>query len=162
MGRATLARWVGLAAVALAAAACGQAPAEPGPGGGGGGGGATTAPGLALRSLGAGTGSGVQGEAFQVIRDEAAWRAFWAGHDAAEPVPAVDFATEMVAAVVLQRNTGGWRVRLVDAREDGGRVVVGYAVTGPGPDDVVIQVLTQPWAFAALPRREGPVAFEAR
>lgn len=162
MGRRRLARWVGGVAIAALSLACGrEAPlpdplplptATAGP----------TLTELPLRALGAGPMSGVTEMLTDVIRDEAAWQAFWRRHDGSEPVPAVDFASEMVVVVVLQRSTGGYRVRLDGARVGGGSLVVTYTELAPGPDEVVIQVLTQPWAFAALPLRQEPVTFEAR
>ncbi len=161
MGRASLIRLLTTTAIVALAANCGGLPALE-PGGGGGGGGSPTTIELAIRPLGDGPVSGLADEVFDVFRDEAAWRAFWSGHAPERAAPAVDFAREMVAAVVLQRNTGGFAVRIDGARVSDGLLVVSYAETRPDPDDVVIQVLTQPWAAVALPRRDEPEHFEPR
>lgn len=163
MRRASLARMVATAAIVTLGANCGgiSTPAPAG-GGGGGGEGAPTVVVLTLRPLGSGPMSGISDEVFDVLRDEAAWRAFWSTHAPAAAVPAVDFASEMVAAIVLQRNTGGYAVRIDGARVTAGQLTISYTETRPGPDDVVIQVLTQPWALAALPARQETVGFETR
>lgn len=161
MARTGLARWVVAVTLVAVAAGCGGGTA---PAGGGGGGAASAAPAteLAVRQVGDGQASGVSDEVFAAYRDEAAWRAFWTAHAPGAPAPAVDFATEMAVAVVLQRNTGGYTVRIDGARVEGGQVVVTWTETEPRADDVVIQILTQPWAVVALPRRAEPIAFEPR
>lgn len=155
------ARWMAAALVVLAMG-CGGVPEPPAGGGGGGSGSTAPATDLAIRQVGDGQASGLSDEVFAVYRDEGAFRAFWSAHAPGAPAPAVDFATEMAAAVVLQRNTGGYRVRIAGARVEGGQLIVSWAETGPRPDDVVIQILTQPWAVVALPRRAEAVAFEPR
>lgn len=165
MQRASLVRLVATAALLALAANCGgvtPAPEASAGGGGGGGGGDTPVIDLPLRALGTGPMSGHADEVFDVYRDEASWRGFWSTHAPDVAAPSVDFTREMVAAVVLQRNTGGFTVRIDGARVAGGLLVVSYSETRPRPEDVVIQVLTQPWAAAALPRREEPETFEPR
>lgn len=95
-----------------------------------------------------------------VVRDQAAWAEFYRRHAPSATLPTVDFGRKMVVAVVLQRNTGGYLVRLDHVKESGGRLVVTYTETRPSPNAVLIQVLTQPFFFATVTRSDLPVTFE--
>ena len=124
----------------------------------------TVAPGgeaQALRVLENGTFSGVTQGGERVFRAPGEWEGFYAQHRA-EPPPPVDFTQEMVVAVVLLRNTGGFDVAIDSAVATGRELVVTYTERRPHPEAVVIQVLTQPFAFAAVPRHEGTVRFVHR
>lgn len=96
-----------------------------------------------------------------VIDDGAQWKAFYASHKPDGVPPSVDFTRERVVGVLLARPTGGYSVRLVEvaAAQPAGTQVT-YEEATPGPDAVVIQVLTQPYIFAAIPIRPGPVTFK--
>jgi hypothetical protein len=94
-----------------------------------------------------------------VFRDAAAWQKFYAQHHPGAPVPAVDFSREMVIAVLLSRNTGGYHVDLTSVEDTNDGVRVTYTETQPPPGAMVIQVLTQPYVLAAVPRRDGNVYF---
>ena len=98
-------------------------------------------------------------EVERVIRTPAEWLAFYRSHAPAQPPPVVDFDTQMVVAVLLPRNTGGYTVTLDRLEETPDALIVHYTEERPGPEAVVIQALTQPHVFAAVPRREKPVRF---
>lgn len=115
---------------------------------------------MTLRVLAEGTWSGHRQEVERVLTTEEEWIAFFRGHAPDAAPPAVDFATEMVAAVVLPRNTGGYAVTIERVEETPERLVIHYTEERPGPDMIVIQALTQPHYFAALPKRDKPVSFE--
>jgi hypothetical protein len=73
----------------------------------------------------------------------------------------VDWSREMVVGVFVGTvPTAGFRVEIVGYREEGGRVVAGYRETPPARDAITAQVLTSPFALAAIPRRAGDVSFE--
>ncbi len=105
--------------------------------------------------------SGIENAAQVVARTPAEWQALWARHDSGEPLPAVDFSSEMVVAVTLgTRPSSGWRVDIVGAEPGDGALVVRYRVTSPGPGTVAAALITTPFVFARLPRFEGKVRFE--
>jgi hypothetical protein len=96
-----------------------------------------------------------------VVRSAAEWGALWKQHAPERPVPAVDFAREMVAAVFLgSRPTGGFAVEIVGAGAKAGSVVVQYRETKPAPDAIAAQILTSPVHLVAVPRADGDVKFE--
>lgn len=97
-----------------------------------------------------------------VVRDQAGWTAFYKRHAPQATPPRVDFGRQMVVGVVLQRNTGGYMLRLTEVRETPDRLVVVYTETRPNPHVVTIQVLTQPYFLATIDRNDKPVAFEHR
>jgi hypothetical protein len=67
----------------------------------------------------------------------------------------------MVVGVFLgARNTAGYSVEIVGYRENEGGLVVGYRETTPGADRVTAQIITSPFALAAVPRRSGEVTFQ--
>jgi hypothetical protein len=97
-----------------------------------------------------------------VVRSQPEWEVLWASHSAAQPVPAVDFSTEMVAAIFLgTRATGGFSVQVTGTRHEGDALVIEYADRRPGRRDVVTQILTAPFHMVRLPRHDGAVRFEA-
>ena len=79
-------------------------------------------------------------------------------------VPAkVDFSRRMAVAVCLgTRRTGGFAIRFVSAKEEGGRFLIRYEEMRPAPGGYVIQVLTAPCALKAVPKSDRKVLFELR
>lgn len=79
-------------------------------------------------------------------------------------VPAkADFSRQMVVAVCLGiRRTGGFAVRFISAKEEGGRFLVRYEEMRPAPGSYVIQSLTAPCALKAVPKSDRKVLFELR
>jgi PrcB C-terminal len=101
-----------------------------------------------------------------VIRDQAAWEAFWrtmqAGRSPIAPAPAVDFGTRMVVAVAMgMRNSGGYSIR-VDwvAPGSSAELTAHVTSTSPGERCAVTAALTQPVDAAVVPRDDRDVAFE--
>jgi hypothetical protein len=114
-----------------------------------------------LRTIDHGTMSNIGDARFVTIRDQAEWSALWRTHAPGKPLPAVDWSREMVVGVFVGTvPTAGFRVEIVGYREEGGRVVAGYRETPPARDAITAQVLTSPFALAAIPRRAGDVSFE--
>jgi hypothetical protein len=101
-----------------------------------------------------------------VLRDRAAWQAAWQRlHNglAAEPLPAVDFARDLVVLVALgERNSGGTTLRVDEVVQVGADTVVRYTVTEPGPGCMTAQVITSPVEVVRVPRAGGAVRFERR
>jgi hypothetical protein len=153
-----MARWIWNLGLGMALAACGHSPsvaafaaAEP----------------LPARLLEAGAMSTLDtspGANHEYVIDSARqWKDLYASHKADGVAPDVDFSRERVVGVELARPTGGFSVRLIEvaAAEPSGTQVT-YEESTPAPDAVVIQVLTQPYFFAAVPIRPGPVTFKHR
>lgn len=103
--------------------------------------------------------SSVTHAAQRVLRDAAAWNAFWLAVSQAAP-RAFDPAREMAVAVFLgERRTGGYAVRIVSAEPHDGQLVVTYEESPPPAGSMVTQALTYPWTLAVLPRSTLPVTF---
>jgi hypothetical protein len=96
-----------------------------------------------------------------IARSAEEWEALWRSHAPQKTLPAVDFSQNVVAAVFLgQRPTGGFVVRIVGTREEGGTLFVQYRETRPASGAITAQVLTAPFHIVALPRHAGQIAFE--
>ena len=95
------------------------------------------------------------------VRDGAEWEALWREHAPGRPLPAVDFAREMVVGVFLgSRPTGGYVVEIVSTGGEQGALVIRYRETRPAPDRITAQVLTFPYHLVAVPQQSGMVRFE--
>lgn len=84
-----------------------------------------------------------------VIRDYAAWRAFWTQLEAMQSPktrpPTVNFGRDVVIAVAMgTRGSGGYEIRIEQILESGGRLAVDVNEISPGSGCVVTQALTQP------------------
>ncbi|HEY2906545.1 MAG TPA: protease complex subunit PrcB family protein [Vicinamibacterales bacterium] len=114
-----------------------------------------------LRTIDRGTMSQIEDARFVTIRSQPEWSALWRTHAPGKPLPPVDWSREMVVGVFLgTRPAAGFGVEIVGYREEGARVVAGYKETPPARDAITAQILTSPYALAAIPRRSGDVAFE--
>lgn len=115
----------------------------------------------ALSTIAKGDGSGVSTPRRIVVRDDRAWRALWAEHAGASGgAPAVDFATQMIAAVFAgDRPTPGYGVEITAAGQDGDTLRIVVSESRPAPGLIAPQVIVTPFHIVALPRFEGPVSF---
>lgn len=119
------------------------------------------AAGPAVTTVARGSMSAITGPREVVVRSSADWNALWKEHGSTQPVPAVDFSKELVAAVFLgSRPTGGFSVEVVGARVEGDALIVEYVEQRPGRDSIVSQVLTSPFHIVKLPAHKGPVRFQ--
>ena len=117
---------------------------------------------VAYRQVASGQSSAIQGQAPQLfkLQDPNEWRDFWTQHteglDPAPPLPAVDFVTDMVIAVVDQQQpSAGYSLEVKEIVEQDGRLEV-YAIRGvPGAGCVNADVITQPFQIVALARSEA-------
>ena len=101
-----------------------------------------------------------------VIRDDAAWQAFWrtlySGQSPAPPLPAVDFSSEMVVAAAMgTQPTSGYDIIVQSANESGDVVTIETRELRPGPKCATLTVLTSPVDLARVPRRTGSVTFHS-
>lgn len=100
-----------------------------------------------------------------VIRDDAAWQAFWrrAVRGTALPAPVVDFSRHAVVVVAMgERPTGGYWVDIE-------RVVVGERAlrvealaSSPGRECVVTMAFTAPLDAVLVERTRLPASFDVR
>jgi hypothetical protein len=98
-----------------------------------------------------------------VIRDSAAWQAFWAQAHAqvepAPPVPAVSFADSMLLVAALgTRSSGGYSVR-IDSVARGTTLRVFVTAVSPGPGCVTTMAIAWPVQVARVARFDGSVDF---
>lgn len=117
----------------------------------------------AIRTIERGTQSFQETATAGQARTLAEWQALWKTHAPERPLPAVDFAKEMVVAVFMgTRPTAGYGIEVVGTVTRNGGVVVQYAETEPAGRAVTAQVITMPYHFAAIarPTGAGPVTFE--
>lgn len=129
------------------------------------GGGAVVRVELSFETVDQGTSSGIRDPRQVVVRDAETWAALWYQHttgvDPRPPVPGVDFTEEMLVAFFLgEKPTGGYAVEITRILLRSDRVVVRAGLIQPGVDDVVPQVLTQPFHIVRVARTELPVEFE--
>ena len=114
-----------------------------------------------VRTLDKGGQSNIDAAKTVVVRDESEWKKLWQAHAPDKTPPAVDFSKDMVVGVFLgSKPTSGYSVDIVGTRQDGGATIVEYKETAPARDAMTAQVLTMPYAIAAVPARPGDVRFE--
>lgn len=119
---------------------------------------------IPLTTIQKGNFSGI-GEALEaVMRTPTEWENLWKRHVSIQsppaPIPPVDFAKEMVAAVFLgQKNTGGYEVEITKAQRNGPALQIFYNVKAPQPGGMAIQAITQPFHIVKMPRSDGTVRF---
>jgi hypothetical protein len=109
--------------------------------------------------------SGVSERRREVIRDEASWARLWAeihaGLTPAPPVPAVDFARQMLIAVALgTRPSGGFGVKVRSVASRGERLEVAVAESCPAAGAMVTLSLTQPVEVVRVPRLTQTPTFQ--
>ncbi len=121
------------------------------------------AAGPAVTTVARGSMSAITESREAVVRSSAEWTALWKEHGSTGPAPAVNFSTELVAAVFLgSRPTGGFSVEVVGARIEGDALIVEYVEQRPGRSDIVSQVLTSPFHIVKFPAHKGSVRFQRR
>ena len=111
--------------------------------------------------------SGVSQRARLVIRDAAAWEAFWsevtAYNHPPPPLPEIDFESETVLAAAMGgRSTGGYSIHIDDVRDSDGHLYVVVREMSPGRSCMLTQAPTAPVIAIRVPRRDGPVTFVER
>lgn len=105
----------------------------------------------------AGQQGGVTAASHRVLRDAAAWDAFWQDVQTPAPRPFRPDREQAVAVFLGERRTGGYTVRIENPTAREGRLVVTYQESPPPPGAMVTQALTSPWALVVAPRSDLPV-----
>ena len=117
-----------------------------------------------LRSLGKGQQAGIDSPRQVTVRSRDELTKLWKENGQNTPMPAVDFAKEMVVGVFMgSRSTAGFATEVVGyrpAKPGGNDVVVEYRETTPGPGTIAAQVIVAPFHLVAIPKQTGTVTFE--
>ena len=105
--------------------------------------------------------SGIESRREVIVRAEGEWQALWKEHQPDERPPAVDFSKSMAIGVFLGfRNTGGYSVAITSIGHAGDEIVVTWAESKPGPQDITSQVLTFPYHIVRTERQDGRIVFK--
>lgn len=107
---------------------------------------------------------GVPHALFARIDGQERWEELWRTHanrSIPRPAtPAVDFEREVVLALVLgQRPSAGYRLEVTSVREEGGTLVVEAREVEPLADALHAAVVSTPFHFVRVPRTEGGIEF---
>jgi hypothetical protein len=111
--------------------------------------------------------SGMSDRERLVIHDSTSWARLWprivGSHSPRPPVPAVDFATEMLLVVSMGTRSSGGYITVIDSIAIAGDTVrVAVREQSPGPRCGTPAVLSAPVALARIERTEKPVTFTTR
>lgn len=108
--------------------------------------------------------SGIDTALRVVVKEPDRWRELWAQvagqRTPAPPIPAVDFAEEMVLVAAMgRRGTGGYSIAIDRVQRDDEAIVATVVETSPGPGCMLTQALTAPVTAVKLPRSDLPVRY---
>lgn len=96
---------------------------------------------------------------YRIIATQEQWSALW--KELHKPVPAADFKTRFaVAAFAGSRNSGGYKVVFDAPVEEGGALVIRYAVQRP--KGMATMAFSQPYAIQFFPKTDKPIKVEGR
>jgi hypothetical protein len=112
-----------------------------------------------IRSLAKGVFSGIRDAKQEIVRSADDWEKLWKQHGvsagAAEKVPEVDFAKEMVIATTMgTKRTGGYSIEIVSAEAGEKTLKISVRKRSPPPGALTVQALTAPFHFVAVPRND--------
>ncbi len=120
-----------------------------------------TGPDLPFRLVAEGSFGGFSSRTVAVARDAAAWATLAAGLRPARPPDAINFPSEMAAAVFLgERPTGGYRVRIIRVAPRSGGFEIDAIEEQPHPTCPVTLALTRPFAVIAIARTDLAISVE--
>lgn len=120
---------------------------------------------LPMRTLALATTSQILTPRYIVSQDADSFRQLWREHAGSiESMPSVDFHQEMVIAVFMgEQPSGGYSIQIENVEEvdeQGHHLQVNYRLQRPDPSQMVIQMLTSPVHFIAVPRQDLAVEFK--
>ena len=105
--------------------------------------------------------SGVEDARQAAAKTDAEWSKLWRAHNAAAPVPKVDFSKRMVVAVFLgTRPSAGYAVEITGTKADGKTLIVEWREFPPKPGNLSAQVLTSPAHLVTIPKFDGAIKFQ--
>lgn len=119
------------------------------------------------RTLARGSQSGIRVPRDIVARTPEEWLAVWRDHARnvvpEPPLPEVDWADDMVIGVVLgDRPSAGYSVSIARIEDLGSTVKVWTVEVQPLPGAMQAMVVTSPFHFVEVRRRDVPVEFECQ
>ena len=124
-------------------------------------------PPIQWETLEQGTQSGIHEEKFELIKDHDSWVAFWDLHTSnvfpPPPLPDVDFATKMIAVVMLGPKPNSCyttEITNVDWSSENCGVMVYYDIVIPEPDCTCFDVVNYPFHFITVPISEFEYGFK--
>ncbi len=107
--------------------------------------------------------SGIREQKTVVLRDAKSFAELWKLHAGNSTVPAVEFKKyDVVAVFAGEKRTGGHGVRIDSVKRTGRTAMVEATLLAPGPNMMVTQMLTYPWAMRAAPKLPPTVRFHLR
>jgi hypothetical protein len=93
---------------------------------------------------------GREEQGFEVIKDAVSLKALYQSVNI-EQIPDVDFKKQQVVAVFLgQRNTGGYAIKVSNAYEKEGKILVEVTKISPQPGQNLTMALTNPYSIAKI------------
>lgn len=118
---------------------------------------------LPMRTLAQSSNSLITDRRLVIMRDADSFRQLWQAHSGLnDNVPTVAFEREMVVAIFMgEQPTGGYSLNISGIEETPTELVVRYQEKRPSSDQMVIQMLTAPAHWVAIPKRDTPIRFEA-
>jgi hypothetical protein len=106
-----------------------------------------------------GTNGPAEVENSQLITDAPQFEAVWRTLRPSEPVPAVDFTTQVVLFIQAgQKPTGGYGVQVKRIEETTDQVIVHYWISPPAPNPPAPP--SRPWTLQVIPKPSKPVVFQ--
>lgn len=115
---------------------------------------------IPFKTVATGATSQIETSRTAVVRTSADWAALWKEHGGAGTPQTIDFNQMMIVAVFAgTRPTAGESVEITRIQERDGEIVVTYLARGPRPDEMVAQMLTQPFHIVSTAARGGKVSF---
>lgn len=95
-----------------------------------------------------------------VVKDAAAWARLWNEHAPDRPLPAVDFATDMVVGVFMGTGASSCYTTAIDGvARAADRIIVHELRSVPGPDIACAMHVTAPAHLVVIRRSDAPVEF---
>ncbi len=100
----------------------------------------------------------------RALTDEASWLKLWgqltANVSPSPAIPRVDYTRDIVILAAMgDKHSGGFKVEITGATEQGGKVVVEVTETSPGQKCMNAMMMTSPVVLAAIPKQQAEVTF---
>ncbi|MFN0207511.1 MAG: protease complex subunit PrcB family protein [Planctomycetota bacterium] len=100
------------------------------------------------------------GPADIVVKRQTAWARIWSEHAPGTTAPVIDFTQNDVYCCFYGfASTGGHAIEVTGVADNGPSIEVFVDNTSPGANCNVIQIITNPFHFVAVPKQQEPVAF---
>lgn len=118
------------------------------------------------REVAKGVYSDIEEPVKRAFRNEGEWKKWWAEQFAnsdAKDAPKVDFSKEtVIVAAMGTKPTSGFKIDCTAITRQGDLITAVFTTQKPGPDDMLLQVLTSPYVVIAVPLHAGEVVMEIK